>query len=56
MTHFRKRLGVNIINEVNEWIVMEEQTGGQDDDDHEGPSSSGEGLPKVVSPPKLQKK
>ncbi|WP_374723542.1 IS5 family transposase [Calidifontibacillus erzurumensis] len=39
MTHFRKRLGVNVINEVNEWIVMEEQTGGQDDDDHEGPSS-----------------
>ncbi|MGG3986938.1 IS5/IS1182 family transposase, partial [Heyndrickxia faecalis] len=25
MTRFRKRLGANIINELNEWIVLEEQ-------------------------------
>ncbi|PLR75765.1 IS5/IS1182 family transposase [Bacillus sp. V3-13] len=52
MTHFRKRLGVNVINEVNEWIVMEEQNGSRDDDDQEDPpsgedSAEGGGEPNV---------
>lgn len=34
MTHFRKRLNKKAINQINEWIVME-QTQDQDDD-HEG--------------------
>jgi IS5 family transposase len=41
MTHFRKRLGKDIINEVNEWIALEEphqdSRGPSDDDD---PSSN----------------
>lgn len=42
MTHFRKRLGSDIINEVNEWIVMEEQKNEKDDDgdDHPTPPAS----------------
>jgi IS5 family transposase len=41
MTHFRKRLGADIINELNEWIVMEEQNGApdEDQDDQEEPPS-----------------
>ncbi len=35
MTHFRKRLGPDIINEVNEWIVMEEQKQDQEKDDED---------------------
>jgi hypothetical protein len=40
MTHFRKRLVPDIINEVNEWIIMEEQnqTGDQDKDEGNGSS------------------
>lgn len=33
MTHFRKRLGPEIINKVNEWIVLEEQEQSQDEED-----------------------
>ncbi|MDQ0338157.1 hypothetical protein J2S00_000941 [Caldalkalibacillus uzonensis] len=42
MTHFRKRLGPDIINQINEWLVTEEvnqMTSDRDevtnDDDHE---------------------
>ena len=40
MTRFRKRLGPDIINEVNEWIVMEEQIQTDDQDNDEGNDSS----------------
>lgn len=38
MTHFRKRLNKKAINQINEWIVMEQQAQDQDDDhdDHGG--------------------
>lgn len=32
MTHFRKRLGSEIINQVNEWIIMEESEQENQDD------------------------
>ena len=34
MTHFRKRLGKDIINEVNEWVVMEDSDSQDDSDDN----------------------
>ncbi len=40
MTHFRKRLGANIINEVNEWIALEEQNDGEDDNNPDDPPPS----------------
>lgn len=38
MTHFRKRLNKKAVNQINEWIVMEQQAQDQDDDhdDHGG--------------------
>ncbi|MFX3660970.1 MAG: IS5 family transposase [Ectobacillus sp.] len=36
MTHFRKRLGPDVINKVNEWIVLEEQGHDSDDNDDDG--------------------
>lgn len=41
MTHFRKRLGPDIINRVNEWIVLEEQDQNPNDDDDTPPPPSG---------------
>jgi len=48
MTRFRKRLGANIINELNEWIVLEEQERQleeepkeNDDDDHHDDNDDG---------------
>lgn len=41
MTHFRKRLGPDIINKVNEWIVLEEQAQNPNDDDDTPPPPSG---------------
>lgn len=52
MTHFRKRLGKDIINEVNEWIVTGESNAEEksDDDDppSDGTSSSEEGKGKMT--------
>jgi hypothetical protein len=41
MTHFRKRLGENIIHEVNEWLVLEQEQNrdSQDDPDDDDPSN-----------------
>lgn len=46
MTHFRKRLNKKAVNQINEWIVMEQQAQDQDDDhddhggdDHEPPQA-----------------
>ncbi|MCY0896764.1 MAG: transposase [Alicyclobacillaceae bacterium] len=33
MTHFRKRLGADVLNEVNEWIIMAVQADERVDDD-----------------------
>ncbi|UJF31652.1 IS5 family transposase [Paenibacillus hexagrammi] len=46
MTHFRKRLGSDVLQEVNEWIALEEvqkQTDeqGSDDDDSSGGNAAG---------------
>ncbi len=38
MTHFRKRLGSSIINQVNEWIVEAQAKPTAEDDDNDGPS------------------
>jgi IS5 family transposase len=40
MTHFRKRLGAKILNEVNEWIVMEEHNDQLEDDSQSQPLAS----------------
>ncbi|MCL6631333.1 MAG: IS5 family transposase [Alicyclobacillus herbarius] len=47
MTHFRKRLGPDVLNQVNEWIVLAQRANEQhdnDDDDDEPPAppTSGE--------------
>ena len=36
MTHFRKRLGPDVLSQVNEWIIMDET---KPDDDDEGPDA-----------------
>ena len=36
MTHFRKRLGPDVINQVNEWIVMEKDESDDSDDRDDG--------------------
>ena len=36
MTHFRKRLGPDVINQVNEWIVMEKDASDDSDDRDDG--------------------
>lgn len=36
MTHFRKRLGENIIHEVNEWIVLEKEQSQNSSDEYSG--------------------
>lgn len=43
MTYFRKRLGPDVINEVNEWIVLEEQNrkNPKDSDDNDPTTGSG---------------
>ncbi|HEX7064121.1 MAG TPA: IS5 family transposase [Bacillales bacterium] len=41
MTHFRKRLGKDIINEVNEWIVQGESNSQDDANDNDDPPSHG---------------
>ncbi|MFD2370640.1 transposase, partial [Brevibacillus sp. GCM10020057] len=46
MTHFRKRLGENVITEVNEWIAVEAAKAEQqqnDDDDTKPSSTTGRG-------------
>ncbi|MBE3570941.1 MAG: IS5 family transposase [Bacillales bacterium] len=53
MTHFRKRLGPDIINEVNEWIVMEEQKQDKENDDNDqdsNPPSNSDSSEDVVEP------
>jgi transposase, IS5 family len=53
MTHFRKRLGPDIINEVNEWSVMEEQKQDKendDDDQDSNPPSNSDSSEDVVEP------
>ncbi|WP_419670144.1 IS5 family transposase [Alicyclobacillus macrosporangiidus] len=40
MTHFRKRLGSDIINQVNEWIAEEQDDDHADSDDQDGGSGS----------------
>ncbi|WP_067929476.1 IS5 family transposase [Alicyclobacillus shizuokensis] len=39
MTHFRKRLGPDIINQVNEWIAAEQDNHHDDSDDQDGGSA-----------------
>lgn len=38
MTHFRKRLGSDVLNQVNEWIIMDEMKSDDDDEGPDGPS------------------
>ncbi len=63
MTHFRKRLGQDVIHEVNEWIAVEEAKAAQghdsDDDDPQGGASSKgttDSAPKEAEPPMHQGK
>ncbi|GMA63778.1 hypothetical protein GCM10025859_42180 [Alicyclobacillus fastidiosus] len=46
LTHFRKRLGPDVINQVNEWIVQaglkDEQNGDDDQNNNEPPRESGQ--------------
>jgi hypothetical protein len=37
MTHFRKRLGADVLNQVNEWIIMAAQEDESNDDDDSQP-------------------
>jgi IS5 family transposase len=49
LTYFRKRLGPEVINQVNEWIVQaarQEEEGGDDDDPKDEPPTSTEAKPK----------
>ena len=49
LTYFRKRLGPEVINQVNEWIVQaarQEEEGGDDDDPKDEPPTSTEADPK----------
>lgn len=46
MVHFRKRLGEDVVNKVNEWIVMEAcDMDGDDEDESSDDDSSGNGSP-----------
>jgi transposase, IS5 family len=48
LTYFRKRLGPEVINQVNEWIVQaaRQEEGGDDDEHKDEPPTSTEGNPK----------
>lgn len=54
MTHFRKRIGADIINEVNEWMVLEEQPRDKEVDSNDDPTddrpSSAETESSLTSP------
>jgi IS5 family transposase len=64
MTRFRKRLGANIINELNEWIVLEEQERqseeaskeNDNDDDHQPSGSASEKNSTGSASPKMKNK
>ncbi|GEO27998.1 hypothetical protein AAC03nite_37830 [Alicyclobacillus acidoterrestris] len=45
MTHFRKRLGADMLNQVNEWIIMAaraDERASDDDDDSQSPDHAGQ--------------
>jgi len=56
MTHFRKRLGENIIHEVNEWIALEQKQSedSPDDPDDPDPSNGGTASDRTGSPTQTQ--
>lgn len=60
MTHFRKRLGGDIIHEVNEWIALEESRKSSesqdpsDDDDHKGGGSPAVSDPAEKPPEQME--
>ena len=41
MTHFRKRLGPDVLNQVNEWIIMDETKPDGEDEGPDDPSGGG---------------
>lgn len=49
MTHFYKRLGFSIINQINEWIVEAQTKPPAEDDHNDAPSGGGDG-PRHSSP------
>jgi IS5 family transposase len=61
MTHFRKRLGGDMIHEVNEWIALEElrkckesEDQSDDDDDTSGGSSASASTPAEPAPKQME--
>lgn len=49
MTHFRKRLGASVINQVNEWIVEAQTRDTKDDDSNDPPKGSDGNKDKAAS-------
>ena len=49
MTHFRKRLGPDVLNQVNEWIILAETEAKQDDSQGPDPGSGGSAATKENS-------
>ncbi|WDL97896.1 IS5 family transposase [Alicyclobacillus sp. ALC3] len=55
MTHFRKRLGADVLNQVNEWIIMAAKADEEsDDDDHTHSDDGGQDTSTQTEQPKVE--